>query len=142
MNEEQKQLLYIANIQRAFVATVARAFASMIDDMIDYCKIHDIGIPLTERRQLINIKKAITIVTSDYISLDKDKADAFKQYSKIMAVVIQQLFSKTDGDYMTMFKFYNYVKTFPTTRKEIEVNSSKEADAFAVVFGNNVDNNS
>lgn len=142
MNEEQKQLIHTANIQRAFVATVARAFASMIDDMIDYCKVHNIGIPLTERRQLINIEKAITIVTSDYISLDKDKADAFKRYSKIMAVVIQQLFSKTDGDYMTMFKFYNYVKTFPTTRKEIEVSSSKEAEAFSVVFGNNIDNNS
>lgn len=142
MNEEQKQLIHTANIQRAFVATVARAFASMIDDMIDYCKVHNIVIPLTERRQLINIKNAITIITSDYIALDKDKADAFKQYSKIMAVVIQQLFSKTDGDYMTMFKFYNYVKTFPTTRKEIEVSSSKEADAFSVIFGNHNSNNS
>lgn len=141
MNEEQKQLIRTANIQRAFVATVARAFTSMIDDMIDYCKIHNIGIPFTERRQLINIKKAINVVTVDYISPDKDKADGFKQYSKIMAVVIQQLFSKTDGDYMTMFKFYNYVKAFPTTCKEIEVSSSKEADAFAVVFGNSSNNN-
>lgn len=142
MNEKQKQVIHTANIQRAFVATVARAFVSMIDDMIDYCKVHNIIIPLTERRQLINIKKAVTIVTSDYIALDKDKADTFKQYSKIMAVVIQQLFSKTDGDYMTMFKFYNYVKTFPTTRKEIEVPTNKEADAFAVIFGNHNNNNS
>lgn len=141
MNEEQKQIIHVANIQRAFVATVARTFVSMIDDMIDYCKIHNIVIPFIERRQLINIKKAITVITADYISLDKDKANAFKQYSKIVAVVIQQLFSKTDGDYMTMFKFYNYVKTFPTTRKEIEVSSSKEADAFAVVFNNTGDNN-
>lgn len=142
MNEEQKQLIRTANIQRAFVATVARAFANMIDDMIDYCKVHSIGIPLTERRQLINIKKAVTIITSDYVALNKDKADAFKQYSKIMAVVIQQLFSKTDGNYMTIFKFYNYVKTFPTTCKAIEVPSSKEADAFAVIFGNHNSNNS
>ena len=142
MNEEQKQLIHTANIQRAFVATVARAFANMIDDMIDYCKVHSIGIPPIERRQLINIKKAVTIITSDYVALDKDKADAFKQYSKVMAVVIQQLFSKTDGNYMTIFKFYNYVKTFPTTCKEIEVSSSKEADAFAVIFGNHNSNNS
>lgn len=142
MNEEQKQLIHTANIQRAFVATVARAFANMIDDMIDYCKVHNIGIPPIERRQLINIKKAVTIITSDYVALDKDKADAFKQYSKVMAVVIQQLFSKTDGNYMTIFKFYNYVKTFPTTCKEIEVSSSKEADAFAVIFGNHNSNNS
>lgn len=142
MNEEQKQLIHTANIQRAFVATVARAFANMIDDMIDYCKVHNIGILPIERRQLINIKKAVTIITSDYVALDKDKADAFKQYSKVMAVVIQQLFSKTDGNYMTIFKFYNYVKTFPTTCKEIEVSSSKEADAFAVIFGNHNSNNS
>ena len=142
MNEEQKQLIHTANIQRAFVATVARAFANMIDDMIDYCKVHNIGILPIERRQLINIKKAVSIITSDYVALDKDKADAFKQYSKVMAVVIQQLFSKTDGNYMTIFKFYNYVKTFPTTCKEIEVSSSKEADAFAVIFGNHNSNNS
>ena len=116
--------------------------ANMIDDMIDYCKVHSIGIPPIERRQLINIKKAVTIITSDYVALDKDKADAFKQYSKVMAVVIQQLFSKTDGNYMTIFKFYNYVKTFPTTCKAIEVPSSKEADAFAVIFGNHNSNNS
>lgn len=142
MNEEQIQILHTANVQRAFVMTVAKAFQNMIQNMIQYCKDNNIMIESFERRQLLNIDKALTYLTSEYVSLGSDKAEAYKAYCKIMAVVIQQLFSKTDGDYMTMFKFYNYVKTFPTTCKEIEVNSNKEADAFAVVFGNNVDNNS
>lgn len=141
MNEEElKTIINKANVQRAFVATVARAFACMIDDMVKYCKDNDLQIPMTERRQLSNIKKSITIFTSDYVLLNKDKSDSFKTYSKIMAVVIQQLFSKTDSSYMTMFKFYNYVKTFPTTCKSIEVTSEQERDVFSVIFGS--DNNS
>lgn len=134
-NEELKNIINTANVQRAFVATVARAFSCMIDDMIKYCKDNNLQIPMTERRQLINIKKSISIFTSDYVLLSKDKCDSFKNYSKIMAVVIRQLFSKTDSDYMNMFKFYNYVKTFPTTCKSIEVTSEQERDAFSVIFG-------
>ena len=142
MTEEQKQILHTANIQRAFVMTVAKALHFMIADMIEYCKKNNIKITSWEKFQLAQLNKNIAILTSDYSSLGKDKFEAFKTYSRIMAVTIQELFSKTDSDYMTMFKFYNYVKTFPTTCKEIEVPANKEANAFAVIFGNHTDNNS
>lgn len=142
MNEEQKQLIHTANIQRAFVMTVAKALQFMVADMVEYCKKNNIKIANWEKFQLAQLNKNVSILTNDYSNLGKDKFEAFKTYSHIMSVVIQQLFSKTDGDYMTMFKFYNYVKTFPTTRKEIEVPANKEADAFAVIFGNHNSNNS
>ena len=141
MEDKNKNLIYIANIQRAFVATIMQALSYHIQDMLEYCKKNNIHVDSFEYNQLKIMDKALRNITSDYKVLRKDKANAFKQYSKIMAVVIQQLFSKTDGDYMTMFKFYNYVKTFTTTRKEIEVPANKEADAFAVIFGNHNSNN-
>lgn len=142
MTEEQKQLLHTANVQRAFVMTVAKALRFMVADMVEYCKKNGIKISGWEKQQLTYLDKTIAILTNDYMNLGRDKFEAFKAYSRIMAVTIQELFSKTDGDYMTMFKFYNYVKTFPTTCKEIEVDINKEADAFAVIFGNHTDNNS
>lgn len=141
MENKDKELIRTANIQRAFVMTVAKALHFMIADMIEYCKKNSIVISNWEKQQLNYLNKTINILTSDYSSLGKDKFEAFKIYSRIMAVTIQELFSKTDSDYMTMFKFYNYVKAFPTTCKEIEVPSNKEAEAFSVVFGNSGDNN-
>lgn len=143
MEDKDKNLLYIANIQRAFVCTVARALLVLIEQMINYCNKYDIKIDAFERSQLNIIQKGIKNITSDYLCfIDQSKSRAFKRYTKIMALVIRQLFSKTDGDYMTMFKFYNYVKTFPTTLKEIEPTASEEQDAFSVIFNCDNSNNS
>lgn len=143
MTETEQKLIYTANIQRAFVCTVARALLVLIEQMINYCNKYCIKIDAFERSQLNIIQKGIKNITSDYISFsDRSKTLSFKRYTKIMALVIRQLFSKTDGDYMTMFKFYNYVKTFPTTCKEIKPTASEEQDAFSVIFNSNNSNNS
>lgn len=142
MEDKDKNPLYIANIQRAFVATVMQALSYHIQDMLEYCKKNNIRVDNFEYNQLKIMDKALRNITSDYKVLRKDKANAFKQYSKIMAVVIKQLFSKTDSNYMTMFKFYNYVKTFPTALKEIEPTASEEQDAFSVIFNGDNSNNS
>lgn len=143
MEDKDKNLLYIANIQRAFVCTVARALLVLIEQMINYCNKYGIKIDAFERSQLNIIQKGIKNITSDYLCFkDQSKSRAFKRYTKIMALVIRQLFSKTDGDYMTMFKFYNYVKTFPTALKEIEPTASEEQDAFSVIFNCDNSNNS
>ena len=142
MNEEQKQLIHTANIQRVFVCTVMQALHIYITNMVDYCKANNITISSFEKTQLNIIDRAIRNITIDYRQLNNGRGEAFKRYANILAVTVQELFSRTDGDYMTMFKFYNYVKTFPTTRKEIEVPANKEAEAFAVIFGNHNSNNS
>ena len=57
-----------------------------------------------------------------------------KIYSKILAVTLQELFSRTDGDLMGMYKFYNYIKIFPVKHNCIDVTAEAEKDAFDVVF--------
>lgn len=142
MTETEKKLIHTANIQRAFVCTVARALLILIEQMINYCNKYSIRIDAFERSQLNIIQRGIKNITSDYICFsDRSKTLAFKRYTKIMAIVIRQLFSKTDGDYMTMFKFYNYVKTFLTTCKEIEPTVDEEQDAFSVIFNGDSSNN-
>lgn len=134
MTETEKKLIHTANIQRAFVATFMQALQNEINYMIKFCQDNGIRIESFERRQLINIIKSIQYIVVDYKCLKAEKAENFKRYGKIMSLVVRQLFSKTDGDYMTMFKFYNYVKTFPTTCKEIEPTASEEQDAFSIIF--------
>ena len=131
---EKELILYKAKIERVFVATVMQSLNYYIDNMIKYCNEKDTMIDNFERSQLKLIQKAIKNITIDYRSLEKKKSDSFKIYSKILAVTLQELFSRTDGDLMGMYKFYNYIKIFPIKHKCIDVTTEAEKDAFDVVF--------
>ena len=137
--EEYKNIVQAANVERAFVATVMQALDYYIDNMKANCKRNNLKIEPFEANQLTVMQKAIRNITIDYRTLDKSKSKAFKDYAKIMTVTIQELFSRTDGDYMTMYKFYNYIKAFKNQNHFIEVPAEVEQDAFKVIWNN--DNN-
>lgn len=131
---EREEILYKANIERAFVATIMQALSYYVDNMLQFCKDNDLRVDNFEKSQLKLIKKAINNITIDYKSLEQSKSDAFKVYSKIIAVTVQELFSRTDGDLMAMYKFFNYIKIFPVKHKCIDVTSEAEIDAFSVLL--------
>lgn len=137
--EEHKYIVQSANVERAFVATVMHALDYYIDNMKANCKKNNLKIEPFEANQLMIIQKAIRNITIDYRTLATSKSKAFKDYAKIMAVTIQELFSRTDGDYMTMYKFYNYIKAFKNQNHFIEVPAEVEQDTFKVIW--NDDNN-
>lgn len=139
---EKELIMQKANIERAFVATVMEALVYYIDNMIDYCNKNSIRIDSFEKSQLYIMKKAAKNITIEYKTLPMPKSKAFKDFSKCIAVTLQELFSKTDGDSLKMYQFYNYIKAFPTKRREIEVHAEIERDAFDFVFNtqNNKDN--
>lgn len=137
--EEYKNIVQAANVERAFVATVMQALDYYIDNMKANCKKNSLKIEPFEANQLTVMQKAIRNITIDYRTLATSKSKAFKDYAKIMAVTIQELFSRTDGDYMTMYKFYNYIKAFKNQNHFIEVPAEVEQDAFKVIW--NDDNN-
>ena len=131
---DREAILYKANIERAFVATIMQALSYYVDNMLQFCKDNDLRVDSFEKSQLKLIKKAINNITIDYKSLEQSKSDAFKVYSKIIAVTVQELFSRTDGDLMAMYKFFNYIKIFPVKHKCIDVTSEAEIDAFSVLL--------
>ena len=131
---DREAILYKANIERAFVATIMQALSYYVDNMLQFCKDNDLRIDSFEKSQLKLIKKAINNITIDYKSLEQSKSDSFKVYSKIIAVTVQELFSRTDGDLMAMYKFFNYIKIFPVKHKCIDVTSEAEIDAFSVLL--------
>ena len=131
---DREAILYKANIERAFVATIMQALSYYVDNMLQFCKDNDLRVDNFEKSQLKLIKKAINNITIDYKSLEESKSDAFKVYSKIIAVTVQELFSRTDGDLMAMYKFFNYIKIFPVKHKCIDVTSEAEIDAFNVLL--------
>lgn len=137
--EEHKYIVQSANVERAFVATVMHALDYYINNMKANCKKNNLKIEPFEANQLMIMQKAIRNITIDYRTLATSKSKAFKDYAKIMAVTIQELFSRTDGDYMTMYKFYNYIKAFKNQNHFIEVPAEVEQDAFKVIWNN--DNN-
>lgn len=137
--EEYKYIVQSANVERAFVATVMHALDYYIDNMKANCKKNGLKIEPFEANQLTVMQKAIRNITIDYRTFAKSKSKVFKDYAKIMAVTIQELFSRTDGDYMTMYKFYNYIKAFKNQNHFIEVPAEVEQDAFKVIWNN--DNN-
>lgn len=131
---DREAILYKANIERAFVATIMQALSYYVDNMLQFCKDNDLRVDNFEKSQLKLIKKAINNITTDYKSLEQSKSNAFKVYSKIIAVTVQELFSRTDGDLMAMYKFFNYIKIFPVKHKCIDVTSEAEIDAFSVLL--------
>ena len=131
---DREAILYKANIERAFVATIMQALSYYVDNMLQFCKDNDLRVDNFEKSQLKLIKKAINNITIDYKSLEQSKSDSFKVYSKIIAVTVQELFSRTDGDLMAMYKFFNYIKIFPVKHKCIDVTSEAEIDAFSVLL--------
>lgn len=137
--EEYKHIVQSANVERAFVATVMHALDYYINNMKANCKKNGLKIEPFEANQLTVMQKAIRNITIDYRTLATSKSKVFKDYAKIMAVTIQELFSRTDGDYMTMYKFYNYIKAFKNQNHFIEVPAEVEQDAFKVIW--NDDNN-
>lgn len=134
-----EEIVHKANIERAFVATVMQALGYYIDNMLAYCKENNLRVDSFEKNQLNIMKKAINNITIEYKQLNKGRGQAFKDYSKILAVTVQELFSRVDGDYMRMYKFYNYIKAFPNQRHEIEVPAEIEQEAFSVLFNNKND---
>lgn len=134
--EEYKHIVQSANVERAFVATVMHALDYYIDNMKANCKKNGLKIEPFEANQLEVMQKAIRNITIDYRTLVTSKSKAFKDYAKIIAVTIQELFSRTDGDYMTMYKFYNYIKAFKNQNHFIEVPAEIEQDAFKVIWDN------
>ena len=132
-----EEIVHKANIERAFVATVMQALEYYIDNMLDYCTKNNIRVDSFEKSQLNIMKKAINNITIGYKQLNKGRGQVFKDYSKIIAITIQELFSRVDGDWMKMFKFYNYIKAFPVQNRIIEVSYEQEQDAFKVLFENN-----
>lgn len=130
----KEEIIHKANVERAFVATVMQALDSYIANIINNCKKVGLGIEPFERSQLNIMQKAIRNITIDYRQLNNGRGQAFKDYAKILAVTVQELFSRTDGDFMRMYKFYNYIKAFPTQQHEIEVPAEIEQDAFSVLF--------
>lgn len=137
--KDKNKIIHKANIERAFVATVMQSLIYFIDNMINYCVSNGIKIDSFEKRQLNVIKEATKHITIDYISLEKSKSDEFKSYSKVMAVTIQELFSRTENNSMLMYKFYNYIKAFPIQNHNIDVPVEIEQEAFNFIF--NKENN-
>lgn len=140
MSEEE--IIHKANVERAFVATVMQALDNYITNMINNCKKVGVGIEPFERSQLNIMQKAIRNITIDYRQLNNGRGQVFKDYAKILAVTVQELFSRTDGDFMRMYKFYNYIKAFPTQQHDIEVSAEIEQDAFNVLFNKQDNENS
>lgn len=132
-----EEIVNKANVERAFVVTVMQALEYYIDNMLAYCKENNLRVDSFEKSQLNIMKKAINYITIEYRQLNNGRGQAFKDYSKILAVTVQELFSRVDGDYMRMYKFYNYIKAFPNQRHEIEVPAEIEQEAFSVLFNNN-----
>lgn len=137
----KEEIIHKANAERAFVAAVMQALDSYIANMINNCKKVGLDIKPFERSQLNIMQKAIRNITIDYRQLNNGRGQVFKDYAKILAVTIQELFSRTDGDFMRMYKFYNYIKAFPTQQRDIEVSAEIEQDAFSVLFNKQDDEN-
>ena len=132
MTKEEE--IYIASRLGDMCVHLSSVVIEITEQMIAYCKEHDIRIEYNERKQwnmLIKCTKNLDAMVLDY---DKDKRDIFRRNVKMFAVLMRLILARVDDDDMKLYKWYNYIKAFPTDLPVISPSAEEEAEAFKHIF--------
>lgn len=130
-----------ANYIGIFNNMLAYILKNNIDNMVKELKANGIKMKDSERICWSRINNSLKPILNDRFNFNNEKRKNYEYYCKLISVVIKELIAKTEGDSMLLYKFYNYIKLFPSKFPEFEVSSDEEIDAFGRIFGDSNDNN-
>ena len=133
--ETREHQVYVATKLSDVCVHLASVVKTMVEQMLQYHKSHLIKIDYTEKRQwdmLIKCTKNLDAMTLD---MDKESRATFRNNVKMFAVLMRLILSRVDDDDMKLYKWYNYIKAFPTDLPEIQPTGEEEIEAFKHLFG-------
>lgn len=139
MNDTAK--LRRANYIGTFNNMLAYILKNNIDNMFKELKADGIKMDDSEKICWTHLNNALKPITGYRFNFDNNKRKQYEHYCKLVSIVIKELLAKTENDDMLLYKFYNYIKLFPSKLPEFEVSASEEVDAFSHLFGGSNDNN-
>ena len=133
MTEREKEI-YIATKQGDMCVNVVAIIAELVQQMLDYCKEHNIKIDRIEKRNWEFLIKTAKQLESMSYNLSKEQKIIFDRNTKMFSLLMRLILARVDDADMKLYQWYNYIKNFPTDLPEVQPTAEEESEAFKHIF--------
>ena len=133
MTEREKEI-YIATKQGDMCVNVVAVIAELVQQMLDYCKEHNIKIDRIEKRNWEFLIKTAKQLESMSYNLSKEQKIIFDRNTKMFSLLMRLILARVDGADMKLYQWYNYIKSFPADLPEVQPSGAEEAEVFKHLF--------
>ena len=133
MTEREKEI-YIATKQGDMCVNVVAVIAELVQQMLDYCKEHNIKIDRIEKRNWEFLIKTAKQLESMSYNLSKEQKVIFDRNTKMFSLLMRLILARVDDADMKLYQWYNYIKTFPADLPEVQPSGAEEAEVFKHLF--------
>ena len=133
MTEREKEI-YIATKQGDMCVNVVAVIAELAQQMLDYCKEHNIKIDRIEKRNWEFLIKTAKQLESMSYNLSKEQKIIFDRNTKMFSLLMRLILARVDDTDMKLYQWYNYIKSFPADLPEVQPSGAEEAEVFKHLF--------
>jgi hypothetical protein len=133
MTEREKEI-YIATKQGDMCVNVVAVIAELVQQMLDYCKEHNIKIDRIEKRNWEFLIKTAKQLESMSYNLSKEQKIIFDRNTKMFSLLMRLILARVDDADMKLYQWYNYIKSFPADLPEVQPSGAEEAEVFKHLF--------
>ena len=133
MTEREKEI-HIAIKQGDMCVNVVAIITELAQQMLDYCKEHNIKIDRIEKRNWEFLIKTAKQLESMAYNLSKEQKVIFNRNTKMFSLLMRLILARVDDNDMKFYQWYNYIKNFPADLPEIQPTGEEEAEVFKHLF--------
>lgn len=133
MTEREKEI-HIATKQGDMCVNIVAVIAELAQQMLDYCKEHNIKIDRIEKRNWEFLIKTAKQLESMSYNLSKEQKVIFDRNTKMFSLLMRLILARVDDADMKLYQWYNYIKTFPADLPEVQPSGAEEAEVFKHLF--------
>lgn len=133
MTEREKEI-HIATKQGDMCVNVVAVIAELAQQMLDYCKEHNIKIERIEKRNWEFLIKTAKQLESMAYNLPKEQKIIFDRNTKMFSLLMRLILARVDDNDMKFYQWYNYIKSFPADLPEVQPSGAEEAEVFKHLF--------
>ena len=133
MTEREKEI-YIATKQGDMCVNVVAVIAELVQQMLDYCKEHNIKIDRIEKRNWEFLIKTAKQLEAMAYNLPKEQKIIFDRNTKMFSLLMRLILARVDDADMKLYQWYNYIKSFPADLPEVQPSGAEEAEVFKHLF--------
>ena len=133
MTEREKEI-HIATKQGDMCVNIVAVIAELAQQMLDYCKEHNIKIDRIEKRNWKFLIRTTKQLESMAYNLSKEQKIIFDRNTKMFSLLMRLILARVDDNDMKFYQWYNYIKAFPADLPEIQPSGAEEVEAFKHLF--------
>ena len=134
MEQSKEEIINIARRQGDMCINIVAVIAEMAQQMLDYCKTHNIRIERNEKQNWDFLIKTAKQLKNMSYSLSKEDKAVFDRNTKMFSLLMRLILARVDDDDMKLYQWYNYIKSFPADLPEIQPTAEEEAEVFKHIF--------